>query len=106
MVGTYGVWTHLFRKSRFVRHRPMGSYRAILDLAEIIHEVLGDDLCAYTDDELEAKLSKQSGVRYTVEDGEGGSPGHVGLTSEKEDGVRALLAYGKMYGRTDKEGCP
>ena len=84
----------------------MGSYRAILDLAEIIHEVLGDDLCAYTDDELEAKLSKQSGVRYTVEDGEGGSPGHVGLTSEKEDGVRALLAYGKMYGRTDKEGCP
>jgi hypothetical protein len=73
-------------------------------LAEVIHKDLGDNLCAYRDDELELKLRKQPGVRYTVEDGENGSPSHIGLTSMEEDGRRAILSYKRDYGRAEKQG--
>ena len=97
IIGTYGVWVHLNRKSLFLRTRHLGRYRAAVDMVEAIREDLGHNTCAYTDEELDRELKKQPGVKYYVDYGEGEAPAHIGLTSRPDKGM-AKLNFGELYG--------
>jgi hypothetical protein len=83
-----------------------------MDLAEAIREELGDNVCAYSEEELKPALSRRAPVKYAVmeseenmdvrDDGEvdGLKMGHVGL-SLKYSG-RLWLDFDTKYGGVRK----
>ena len=98
--GTFSVWVHMNRKSELCQKgRQLGKYRAVVDLAEAIRYDLGNDICAYSEKELESELAKFSGVKYGVSYRD--SICHIGLSS-KEDSEALKLKYGDVYGRGQK----
>lgn len=88
------VYSELCRKGRKMR----GSFRNALDLAEVVREVLGDELCAYSDDEISRNLNKsRTGVQfYSTSDTDNGVS-HIGLSSST-NGQRLRLVDNSLYG--------
>jgi hypothetical protein len=94
------VWVHMNRKSELCQKgRQLGKYRAVVDLAEAIRYDLGNDICAYSEKELESELAKFSGVKSGVSYRD--NICHIGLSS-KEDSEALKLRYGDVYGRGQK----
>ena len=77
--------------------RRLGKYRAAVDLVESIHQDLGKDICAYSEQELKDELKKQGGIKYYVEHRDGDAASHIGITSRKESGL-VRLRFGVPYG--------
>jgi len=98
LFGMYLVWldariySALCRSGRKVR----GHYRAVADLSEAMKEVLGDEICAYSDSELARELSKQPGMTYYASDPHDGGASHIGLSSIGRS--RVPFNSTKMYG--------
>lgn len=92
------VYSKLCRKGRKTR----GSFRNALDLAEAIKEVLGDDLCAYSNGKIARQLAKSGhGVRfYSTKDTKDAGISHIGLSSFT-DGQRLQLDN-CLYGGLDR----
>ena len=86
------VYSELCRKNRKMR----GSFRNALDLAEAVKELLGDELCAYSDNEIRRQLDKsRTGMQFYSTDDIGVS--HIGLSSLK-NGPRLRLVDKNLYG--------
>ena len=83
VLGTYSVWlsanlsSELCRNGRKVR----GPFRATEDLSAAIREVLGEETCAYSEEQLAKHLSNQAGLRYYSEDLRDSGTSHIGLSS-------------------------
>lgn len=88
------VNSELCRKGRKTR----GSFRNVLDLAEAVREVLGDELCAYSESEIMRQLGKsKAGLKfYSTSDTDSGIS-HIGISSLK-DGQRLRLRDKSLYG--------
>lgn len=103
LFGMYIVWldariySALCRSGRKVR----GHYRAVADLSEAMKEILGNEICAYSDSELARELSRQPGMRYYASDPHDGGASHIGLSSIS----RRRVPYNstKMYGSGEKD---
>lgn len=99
-LGMWILWVDADHNSEFCRKgRRLGLYRGIVDIAEAIHEQLGDQLCAYTETELTTAVRKMRPLKYyttEVEDGEGNVP-HIGLSSRETAKVK--LMWGTKYGK-------
>lgn len=99
--GMFMVWldanlcSELCRKGRKMR----GSFRNALDLAEAVKEVLGDELCAYSEKEIARQLGKSNiGLQfYSTSDTDDGIS-HIGISSLKS-GQRFRLRDKSLYGR-------
>lgn len=101
------IYSELCRKGRKMR----GSFRNALDLAEAVREVLGDELCVYSDQEIVRQLGKSRiGLRFYARTndtdidmgtGTGTDVSHIGLSStrgEKEESQRFRLRDDVLYG--------
>lgn len=104
-LGMYCLWldanlaSHLVKAGRTIR----GPFRAAADLTEAMNETLGDEYCAYTDQEIEKELERSGDMlRYnsTLADDDDDQLSHVGLTSQP--GARVLLDRRKLYGTAGK----
>lgn len=75
-----------------------GSFRNALDLAEAVREVLGDELCAYSENEIARQLGKSRiGLQfYSTSDTDDGIS-HIGISSLKS-GQRLRLRDKSHYG--------
>ena len=101
--GMYFVWldaniySALCRSGRKLR----GNFRAAADLSEAMGEVLGDEMCAYSDVELWNELRMEPGVQYYASDAPEGDVSHIGLSSRR----RARVPYNstKLYGKRERE---
>ncbi|KAL8866108.1 MAG: hypothetical protein Q9198_009039 [Flavoplaca austrocitrina] len=108
--GMYCLWLDANLASKLVKagRTIRGPFRAATDLAEAMNETLGDEYCAYTDQEIEKELEKSGNrLRYysTLSDDDDRLL-HVGMTSQPE--ARVVLRKQKLYGREDKgrgDGC-
>lgn len=106
IVGMFIVWldanvcSKLCRKDRKMR----GSFRNALDLAEAIREVLGDDLCAYSNRKIARQLAKSGhGLQfYSTNDTEYTGISHIGLSSFT-DGQKFDLDHNSVYGGLGKD---
>jgi hypothetical protein len=97
-IGTFGVWIHMNRKSVLCQKgRRLGTYRAAIDMVESIHQDLGKNICAYSEQELKEELKRKAGIKYYVEHGECDTPSHIGITSSKDKGP-VSLKFGVLYG--------
>lgn len=86
--------SELCRKGRKMR----GSFRNALDLAEAIREVLGDELCAYSDSEIARHLIKSGfGLQFCSSTDIDSGISHIGLSSLK-GGQRLRLPDKSLYG--------
>ena len=100
LLGLWIIWLDAERCSRLCRQgRRMGTYRAIVDLADAIKEELGGNLGACSNKELEKALRKRGPVKYFVEEGKGeeaDGPGRIGLSSRGSK--RVTVQLGRKYG--------
>lgn len=71
------------------------------DLSEAMTEVLGNEICAYSDSELARELAKQPGMRYYASDRMGGVS-HIGLSSRSRS--RVPHNSRNLYGKAEKDG--
>lgn len=80
-LGTYGLWVDSNRKSQLNQAgRRVGTYRAIIDLGEVLAQDLGTTTCAYPEGKLKKALSKKSqGLKYYQSSS--GSTSYIGLSS-------------------------
>ena len=61
-----------------------------------MHEILGDETCAYLDEQLAKEMQKQPGVGYFSKEGAAKGASHIGLTSKGTHGIQ--LDYAQLYG--------
>ena len=108
-LSNFSIWLLVNRKSELCKKgRRLGKYRAAMDMAEVVVQELGPNICAYNDKELEAALEQRPPVKYTAlasTDGNSAEdrPPHVGL-SRGESGGAVKLAFGTIYGHHEVSG--
>ncbi|THW86313.1 hypothetical protein D6D15_07466 [Aureobasidium pullulans] len=65
---TVSLWLHVELKSQFLQKRgPLGTWRAVIDLANAVQERLGRDTGAYTEAQLEKEIGKIQPLTYSIE---------------------------------------
>ena len=100
-LGMFMVWLDANIYSKLCRRgRKMhGSFRNVLDLAEAIKEVLGDDLCAYSNSEIARRLVKSGhGLQFYSTSDADNDISHIGISSF-ERGENLHLDDKSLYGR-------
>ena len=93
------IWVHANSTSQllFKNRRVRGSYRATADLAEALTEVVGDEFCAYSDNEIARELKREGdGLRYYTVDNNDNGVSHIGLGSHVS--LRFGLDNSRLYG--------
>ncbi|KAI9833737.1 MAG: hypothetical protein M1819_003470 [Sarea resinae] len=98
----YAIHSYSVRRSELCRvGRRLGPLRATIDLSEAIEQVLGSDICAYSELELTTALhAREMKVRYRVREAKDKRPAHIGLVAEAgQGGERLRLDDGEVYGR-------
>ena len=93
------IWIHANSTSQllFKNRKVRGNFRATADLAEAVTEVVGDDICAYSDKEIARELKREGmGLRYYTVDNNDKGVSHIGIGSQ--DGLRFGLDNSKLYG--------
>ena len=103
-IGMFIVWLDANMYSQLCRRgrKTRGSLRAAIDIAEAMREVLGDELCAYTNAEIGHQLEKtKNGVRYYATDTNSDGISHIGISSTRSQNfsISNTAIYGKP--RTD-----
>ena len=99
-VGMYVIWLDANIYSDLCRKRRKigGPFRATLDLAEAIHNTLGDESCAYSQAELAQQLKNANGTLqyYATRNHVVGGVSHIGIGPA---GAQKLtLEEGALYG--------
>lgn len=93
------IWIHANSTSQllFKNRKVRGNYRASADLAEALTEVVGDEFCAYSDNEIARELKREgNGLHYYTVDNSDKGVSHIGLGSH--DGLRFGLDNSRIYG--------
>lgn len=109
-LGMLIIWLDANHNSELCRKRRKmhGSFRNALDLAEAVKEVLGNELCAYSDREITRQLNKsKDGLRFysgsrSIDDTNCGIS-HIGISSRKKENSRLRLHDNTLYGRGEVE---
>ena len=97
LFGLWILWLDATTQSQLCRKgRRMGTYRAIADIAAVMREDLGPNLCAYSEAELTAAVRKQRPIKYFVSDEKGDEGAHIGLSSRPSGKVK--LSWDQVYG--------
>jgi len=103
VVSTYNIWVHVNRKSELRKEgRRLGTYRAAMNMVEVVGEDLGPNICTYNDRELEKELRRRPPVKYDVlplthENCTEGHSAHIGLSRAGQGGA-VKLTLGQTYG--------
>lgn len=81
--GMYFVWLDANIYSAICRsgRRMRGDFRAAVDLSDAMGEVLGNETCAYSNDEMRSALNREPGLRYYAADVNGHDVAHIGISS-------------------------
>ena len=80
-----------FVKSRRVR----GNFRATADLAEAMEDVVGDEFCAYSEDEIAKELNRDiRGLRYYTSERSNRGISHIGIGGHSVLGLDNSRVYG------------
>ncbi|KAL8945805.1 MAG: hypothetical protein Q9222_007704 [Ikaeria aurantiellina] len=102
--GMYCVWldanifSELVRSGRTIR----GPFRAAADLVEAMNETLGNEYCAYSEQEIEKALQRSGDtLKYDSLLREGSDVLHVGLSTDKD--ARVLMSRKRLYGRKGRK---
>ena len=93
------IWIHANSSSEllFKNRKVRGNYRATADLAEALREVVGDEFCAYSDNEIARELKREgNGLRYYTVDNNDKGASHIGLGSH--DALHFGLDNSRLYG--------
>lgn len=91
----------LLFKNRQVR----GGFRASADLAEAMKDVLGDEFCAYSEDEIAKVLARdEKGLRYYTSEMDDKGISHIGIGSHGGVGLDNSRLYGGRRRRQDAGG--
>ena len=91
------IWLHANMTSQllFKNRKVRGHYRATADLAEAMKDVLGDEYCAYSDNEIARELKRErNGLRYHSTDDKVKGIAHIGLASHGGLGLDNSKLYG------------
>lgn len=101
--GMYFVWLDANIYSAICRsgRRMRGEFRAAADLSGAMGEVLGDEICAYSDDELKGALKREPGLRYYATGANEDHLAHIGVSSVRIGRVpynSAVLYGGRRKG--------
>ena len=97
LFGLWVLWLDADMQSQLRKKgRRMGIYRAIADVAEVMREDLGPNLCAYSEAELTAAVRKQGPIKYYVSDENADGVAHIGLSSRPSGKVK--LSWEQEYG--------
>ena len=97
LIGLWIIWVDADHNSQLCRKgRRMGVYRGMVDISEAIREDLGNNLCAYSEEELAAAVQRQGPVKYYASDVEDGQSAHIGLSSRQSGKVK--LRWDQKYG--------
>lgn len=97
--GTYGLWVDSNRKSQLSQAgRSVGTYRAVIDLGDVLAQDLGTTTCAYSEKQLREHLSKKNlGLKYYQSSNR--STQYIGLTSGNYGGRIDLdSSKGMLFG--------
>ena len=79
----------------FKNRRLRGGFRAAADLAEAMKDVLGDEFCAYSDDEIARELDhERNGLRYYTSENNDKGISHIGIGSHGSLGLDNSKLYG------------
>ncbi|KAL8645328.1 MAG: hypothetical protein Q9226_007355 [Calogaya cf. arnoldii] len=103
-LGMYCLWLDANLASKLVKagRTIRGPFRAATDLAEAMKETLGDEYCAYTEEEIQKELERSGDLlRYSAavcEDDD--QLLHVGLTTRP--GAKVTLRKQKLYGAEEQ----
>jgi hypothetical protein len=65
-----------------------------------MREVLGPNICAYSEQELATVLKSKPPIKYYVKNGTEDEPGHIGLSSRSSGRFR--LRWNHEYGRSGR----
>lgn len=88
------ICSQLCRRGR----KTQGYFRAALDIAEAMRNVLGDESCAYTNAEINHELKRfKSGIQYYTTDTTSDGISHIGLGSKSG---KFSLGNAPFYGRS------
>lgn len=91
------IWLHANMTSQllFKNRKVRGNYRATTDLAEALRDALGDEYCAYSEDEIASELKRdRAGLRYYTADNNDKGISHIGLGSHGTLGLDNSKLYG------------
>ena len=91
------IWLHANMTSQllFKNRNVRGNYRATTDLAEALRDALGDEYCAYSEDEIASELKRdRTGLRYYTADNKDRGISHIGLGSHGTLGLDNSKLYG------------
>ncbi|KAL9130340.1 MAG: hypothetical protein Q9217_001442 [Psora testacea] len=101
--GTFVVWLDANLHSELCRYgrKLRGPFRATEDLSAAIKELLGEETCAYSDEQLAKELSRHPGLRYYSTDVKDKELSHIGLSSVTLRNVKldSSTLYGVASGR-------
>ena len=97
LVSAWIFWVDADHSSQFCRKgRRMGTYRAIVDLGELLRTELGTQIGAYSETPLARGIKKVGRVKYhATDDAEDGRPPHIGLSTQPS--ARVKIRWGKKY---------
>lgn len=102
MLGTYSSWMDSQHNCELIRKgRTMNSFRAAVDLSEVMAEALGPNTAAYSGSELEKALAQKPGIMYNAEVDEITGLGRIRLTTRKR-GKMEKLSWSVVYGEEKK----
>ncbi len=97
--GMYFVWLDANIYSAICRsgRRMRGDFRAAADLSGAMEEVLGNETCAYSNEEMLSALNRESGVRYYATGANDNGVAHIGISSIRLGRVpyNSTLLYGE-----------
>ena len=97
--GMYFVWLDANIYSALCRsgRRMRGDFRAAADLSEAMGEVLGNEHCAYSHEEMLSALNREPGLRYYATGPNNNDVAHIGISSVRRGKVpyNSTIFYGK-----------
>ena len=97
--GMYLVWLDANIYSAICRsgRRMRGDFRAAADLSDAMREVLGNETCAYSNDEMASALDREPGLRYYATGASDNNVAHIGISSVRLGKVpyNSTVLYGE-----------
>lgn len=99
IIGTWILWIDCDTNSQLCRaRRRLGIWAAMADLSEVVREQLGDNLSAYSNNDILQAIKKRPPVKYTATPSIDSERINIGLRTAVSNGSRLRIVWGKQYG--------
>lgn len=99
LIGGWVLWIDCDTNSQLCRaRRRLGIWTAIADLSEVLQAELGNNLCAYSDEDILRAVQKRPPVKYVTAPSTNGEILNIGLSTKAAPKKRLRIAWGKVYG--------